>query len=98
MPKFDVINVAIYLHHSLLSKQKNAQLRVENLAQTTFSLSPVRILRYPTTPCCPLFWFAACSTHKIFPGTNTLQWVENNPTNIRIFPANICIFCIVVLR
>ncbi len=23
------------------------------------------------------------------------QWVENNPTNIRIFPTNICIFCLV---
>ncbi len=27
-----------------------------------------------------------------------LQWVENNPANIRIFPTNICIFCLMVLR
>ncbi len=27
-----------------------------------------------------------------------LQWVENNLTNIRIFPTNICIFHLVVLH
>jgi hypothetical protein len=36
------------------------------------------------------------------PGDNVMklfmQWVENNPTNIRIFPTNIRIFCLMVLR
>jgi hypothetical protein len=44
------------------------------------------------------FLFESLIPKYILEANTERQWVENNPTNIRIFPTNIHIFCLMVLH